>query len=344
MNAGRRRECSRAWLAVTLALSACATTGAGHDATPAPPEQVNAFTACEQPARRREILVDTASRRLHQTVCGAVLWFDGLFGARDVDVARGSHGRLEVSTAYSEFTGSRTRLRFNARVRLPALEERLSAFVGVDDEDDFVRDRSEGAALRPRPDSTDRDEFLAGLGFVGATTDRFQSEFRVGARSIKMPKVFVQNRFTYVPYSETQNRIFLRLTPFWNNRDGAGVTSNTSVDHILAEAFLLRWDTAATITEESPGLDWRSAVILYQNLRGTRAVAYEAFVRGATGAPEPLGDVGVRCVYREPFYKGSLFGQLILGYSWPRDDPALQREGATDIGLGVEMPFGLAPR
>lgn len=340
----RRRQTPRAAGLAALLLSAWAGPGTALPPGEAPAAEGSAFAACSQPARRQEILLDTASRRLHQTVCGAVLWFDGLFGERDLDVALRSHGRLEVSTAYSEYTGSRTRVRFDARVKLPALEERLSAFVGLDDEDDFVRDRSEGAALRSRPDADDHDAFLAGLGFVGRTTDTFQSEFRVGARSIRLPKVFVQNRFTWIPYSDERDRVFLRLTPFWNNRDGAGGTTNTSFDHILAEAFLLRWATAATITEESPGLDWRTALVLYQNLAGTRAVAYEAFIRGATGAAEPLGDFGVRGVYREPFFDGSLFGQLVLGYSWPRDDPALEREGAADIGLGVEMPFGLAPR
>lgn len=350
------------WLAATLGLSACASTGGGiapPDAVVAPaevapaseavavplesPGEVNAFVACSQPARRREILLDTASRRLHQTVCGSALWFDGLFGERDVDVALRSHGRLEVSTAYSEFTGSRTRVRFDVRVKLPALQERLSAFIGVDDENDFVRDRSEGQALRSRTLDADRDEFLAGLGYTGVTTDTFQSDFRVGARSVKRPKAFVQNRFTYVPYSHEDNRVQLRITPFWNNRDRLGVTTSTSFDHVIAEAFLLRWGTVATITEVSPGMDWRTAVILYQNLRGTRAVAYESFIRGATNAPEPLCDFGVRTVFREPFYKGSLFGELVVGYTWPRQDPALEREGAADIGVGVEMPFGLAP-
>lgn len=331
-------------LAAVVALSACAGTGGPRaPEPPPPPPELDAFTACTQPARRKEILLDTASRRLHQTVCGAALWFDGLFGERDLESALRSYGRVELAAAYSEFTGSRTRLRFDARVKLPALEERLSAFVGLDDDDDFVRDRSEGAALRSPTQDTDRDEFLAGLGYVGVTTDTFQSDFRIGARSLRRPKVFVQNRFSYIPYSHERNRILLRVTPFWNNRDRLGLTTSTSFDHIVAEDFLLRWGTAATITEVSPGLDWRTAVVLYQNLRGSRAAAYHAYVRGATEAAEPLGDFGIRAVYREPFFHGSLIGQLVLGYSWPREDPALEREGAADIGLGVEMPFGVAP-
>ena len=304
---------------------------------------MNAYAACRRPVKRKEILLDTTSRRLHQTVCGAALWFDGLFGDRDLDSALSSHGNIEVSTTYSEFEGSDTRVRFHARVKLPAMEERLSAFVGLDDEDDFVRDRSEGQALRSRRRVTDRDEFLAGLGFAVVTTGRFQSDFRIGVRNPSLPKIFVQNRFRYIPYSDLANRVLLRITPFWNNRDRFGVTASTDYDHALEETLLIRVSNIVTISEASAGADWRSAVILYQNLRGSSALGYEVFIRGATGAPEPLGEYGVRTIYREPFFQERLFGELVLGYSWPRNEPALKREGSAGIGLGVQLPFGSAP-
>lgn len=336
-----------AGLALAIVLSACASTGSAPPAVEAgvaEPDEIGAFEACRQRAKRTEILVDMASRRLHQTVCGAALWFDGLFGEGDLDAALKSYGHVEVGTAYSEFSGSRTRLRFIVRVKLPAMEERLSAFVGVDDEEDFVRDRSEGQALRTRRRISDRDTFLLGLGFAGFTSDRFQSDFKVGVRDVRLPKVFVQNRFNYIPYSDKQNRLILRLTPFWDNRDLFGATTHTSFDRIIQEAFLLRWSTAATVSEEVSGVDWRTALILYQNLQGTRALAYEAFIRGASAAPEPLGEFGFRAVYRRPVLQERLIGQLVLGYSWPRDDPLLPREGAADIGVGIEMPFGKEPK
>lgn len=341
------------WLAAALALGACASDGpekAVVSAEPSavapaePAEEINAFDACRQPAKRKEILLDTASRRLLQTVCGSALWFDGLFGERDLDAALQSYGRVEVSTEYSEFKGSDLRVRFDVHLKLPAMKERLSAFVGRDDEDDFVRDRTEGHALRSRTRTTDRDQFLAGLGFVVLTTDTFQSDFKVGVRNPRMPQAFVQNRFRWIPYSNSKNRVQVRVTPFWNTHDRFGVTTSTDFDRIIEEAFLLRWGNTGTVAQEIPGFDWRTAVVLYQNLKGSSALAYEFFIRGATAAPEPLGEYGFRNVYRRPFLAESLFGELVLGYSWPRDDPALPRKGAADIGLGVEMPFGTAPK
>jgi hypothetical protein len=338
-----------------LALALCSGTGTGAEPIEGPesadpvvaaePEEINAFVACAQRARRADILLDTASRRVHQTVCGAALWFDGLFGERDLGAAMKSYGHVEVAHAWSEFSGNESRLRFIARFQLPAMEERLSAFVGVDDEDAFARDRTEGNALRTRRRATDREAFLLGLGFAGFTADRFQSDFQVGVRHLSRPEAFVQNRFNYIPYSGKLNRLILRITPFWNNHDRFGATTHTSFDHIVDEAFLLRWSTAATKSEEVAGTDWRTAVILYQNLPGSRALAYEAFIRGQSAEPEPLPEFGFRGVYRRPlFWQERLFGEFVLGYSWPREDPVLEREGAVDVGFGLEMPFGKAPK
>lgn len=341
-----------AMLALVLSWSAWAGSARGQPEGPAPPsveaaatepDKPGAFAACARRVKRAEIMFDTATRRLHQTVCGAALWFDGLFGEGDLDAALASHGHIEVSTAYSEYSGSHTRFRFSARVKLPAMERRLSAFVGIDDEEDFVRDRAEGQALRSRPRVADRDTFLAGLGFSGVTGERFQSDFKVGVRNVRLPKVFVQNRFNYIPYSAERARLTLRVTPFWNNRDLLGTTTHTSLDKILGEALLLRWSTAATVTEEVSGVDWRTALILYQNLNGSDALAYEAFIRGASGAPESLREFGVRTVYRLPVWQDRLVGTLVLGYSWPRNDPVLPREGAADFGVGLELPFGHEP-
>jgi hypothetical protein len=342
-----------AMLAIVLFAFAWAGSAQGQPEGPAPPpadsaagepDEPGAFAACARRAKRAEIMLDTASRRLHQTVCGAALWFDGLFGEGDLDAALESYGHVEVSTAYSEFSGSHTRFRFHARVKLPAMEHRLSAFVGIDDEEDFVRDRAEGQALRSRQRVTDRDTFLVGLGFAGYTSDRFQSDLKVGVRDVRLPKVFLQNRFNYIPYSGEKTRLILRVTPFWDNRDLFGTTTHTSFDKILGEAYLLRWSTAATVSEEVSGVDWRTALILYQNLNGSDALAYEAFIRGGSGAPESLREFGLRTVYRLPMWRDRLIGQLVVGYSWPRDDPALEREGAADIGVGVELPFGEEPK
>lgn len=341
----------RAILLLAPLLAACAGTPKKDEPAP-PPAQAAApdaaepgpFEACRMPVDNQVRFVDETRRRLHETVCGAALWFDGLFGEGDIAAARSTHGRVELSYGGSEFYGRELRLRFHARVKLPALKERLSAFVGRDSDEDFVRDRTEGLALRSQfPRVDDQEEWLAGLGYALPEAHRFKLDFRVGARSLRRPKVFAQGRASYNAYSDRYNLVYFRLTPFVNNLDGFGATASADLSHALAVTQLLRWGTIGTITQESPGLDWRSALILYQNLRAQRAIAYETFVRGLTAAAEPLAEYGARTIYRHPLLGARLFGELVFGYSWPKSDPALEREGSFGASLGLEMPFGAPP-
>jgi hypothetical protein len=331
-----------------LLLSACAIAPGIPDVPPPvfaeQPAQVNPFTACHREKPNEVAVLDETRERLQETVCGASLWFDGLFGERDLAAARTAHGRLEVSTAHSEFEGRETRVRFDARVKLPALEQRLSAFIGRDNQDDIARDRSEGLGLRSQADELDQvEDWFAGLGYRLKEDWGIRSEFRVGVRGLRQPKAFAQLRNIWNAYEDDDDRVQLRATPFVNNLDGAGFTLSVDFDHALSATRLLRWGSAGTVTEESAGVGWRSAVLLYQSLRELRAIAFEAFERGATGAPEPLVEYGVRVIYRQPLLKRRLFAELVPGYSWPRVDPALPREGSAGVTFGLELPFGRKP-
>ena len=300
---------------------------------------------CVEGGANEVMLLDATRKYLSDTACAAALWFDGLFGEHgDIDVAQRTHGRVELSVFYSQFEHTQVRLRFNVNIRLPTLEHRLSVFFGRENEDDFARGRTEGFALRSQFVGLDnRDEFLGGLGYSLPGTDVFQSDFRVGVRNLRRPTIFVQNRFGYNAYADTVNLIHLGAVPFWNNRDGFGITPSVDLDHVVAPTLLLRWGNVGTRSEKSAGFDWRSAVILYQNLYALRAIAYEVFVRGATGADVPLTEYGVRTIYRQPFFDRRLFCEFAVGYSWPRTDPLVPREGSFGAGASVQMPFGRRP-
>ncbi len=332
-------------LAVFLAavlLAACAS-GAKKDVAGkgAAPPKPNPFKACRVRQRGEREMIDDASATLQETVCGASLWFDGLFGERDPAAARTAHGRLEVSTANSEFEGEETRIRFDARVELPAFERRLSAFIGRDNEDEVSQDRSEGLGLRSQANELSQvEDWFAGVGYKLKETYGVHSEFRVGVRGVRHPIIFMQLRNSLTAYEDEDDRVTLRVTPFVNHLDGAGVTTGVNVDHALAATRLVRWSAIGTVHEDSPGALWRTAALLYQSLKGYRAIALEVFERGATGAPEPLLEYGARTIYREPFFKRRLFAELVLGYSWPRVDPTLTREGSAGFTFGLELPFG----
>lgn len=295
--------------------------------------------------RRRDMpedAVDRARLQLEQTTCSAALWFDGLFGdERHVDKARRAYGRLETSIERSDFYGTKSRTRFDLRVDLPNLQERLSLFIGRDSEERIDRDRREGFALSSEfPELDDRDQFFAGVGYGLPRRERVNVDFRVGVRSVSSPRAFVQTRLHFLPYADDNEVLQIRLTPFYNTRDGFGVTPGLDYSFVISPRLLARWSNIATFSETTEGVDWRSATILYQGLGWGRGIAYEAFVRGMTDAQVPLREYGLRLIYRQPIFRYRLFMQPLAGYSWPREETGERREAAYLVGFGLEMPFG----
>jgi hypothetical protein len=341
---------------------ACAAPAAAWDPTPPPmgrepwdpplPENApvvaprpighsNPFKACRATEEEQVAILDDASDAVHETVCGAALWFDGLFGERDLASARSANGRIELSTAHSEFEGNDVRVRFDVTVDLPAFQHRLRAFAGRDNEDEIAQDRAEGLGLRTQVNQLQRvEDWFAGLGYRLKDDWNIRSEVRVGVRGFRHPEAFAQVRNTFIAYEDDNDRIQLRATPFVNNVDGIGFTARTDFDHALTMTALVRWDSIATVAEDVSGMQWRTALLLYQNLRRLRAIALEVFERGVTSAPVPIVEYGARTIYRQPFFEGRLFGELVVGYSWPQVDPALDRDGSAGITAGIELPFG----
>ncbi|MGQ0622306.1 MAG: hypothetical protein ACT4QA_20715 [Panacagrimonas sp.] len=351
------RWCAFAWraalAAIALGASACATAPPVTTPPPAEGSQepvTDRSLATKRPGKRRRgcdrsgdgSMVDAAQTVLEETTCNSALWLDGLVGegGGDLDAARRTHGYVETTISHSEFNKTDIRTKARVRMELPNWERRLSAFVGLEDEDDFVRDRSEQFALRSEfPSVGDDDKWLAGLGYSLPSSERLQTDFRIGAASLTHPRAFVQARAHLNIYADELNLVYARLTPFYNSRLGFGATFGLDYDRVLSERLLLRFVESATRSESSGGLDWVSAIILYQNLGQQRGIAWEGFVRGQTQAAEPLDEYGLRAVLRFPILKDLLIGEFLSGYSW-RTDPDVPSDGSYLVGLGLKLPFG----
>ncbi|MGE0641922.1 MAG: hypothetical protein AB7G12_13930 [Thermoanaerobaculia bacterium] len=298
---------------------------------------------CHSPRDPDEPLVDSAQRRLYETICGASLWFDGLFGERrNIASAQNTSGRLEISVLNSEYEGTKVRFRGNVRFDFPNLDRRWNAFLGRDDEADFIRDRSEGLALRSQfLDFADENRWLAGLGYSLPGTYKKRTDFRVGGKLGTEPEIFVQGRHRRNYLINANNLFHFRETIFWTNRDGFGSTTSLDYDHVVNRAMLLRWGNIGTVSEATDGLSWRSALLLYHSLGNARALAYEVFLRGETAYEVPLKEWGARTIYRQPLlHRDWLAGELVLGYSWPRFEVEDDRNGSLTVGLGLEILVG----
>jgi hypothetical protein len=339
-----------ALLAACLIVSGCAGRRPPVTASPAPaPAEPAAEPGlrelCRQTGGTEEIL-DEARRRLEETFCGATLWFDGLLGGEpDLENARAVSGRVELSTLYTEVEGFDPRARLRLRYNLPTLERRVNLFLGRDDRDEVVEGRQEGPAIRSSVFGLEtQEQWLAGLGYSPPGRWASKLDFRVGGRLKTSPEVFVQSRYRHNIFLGSRDVWRFRETVFWENHEGFGSTTSLDFDHVLRRDLLARWSNIGTFSESTEGLTWRTAALAYHNLHRSRAVVGELFVRGATQAEVKLREYGARAIYRQPVGKPYLFGELIVGYTWPRFERDEPREGSTMLGLGVELLFGRNPQ
>ena len=299
---------------------------------------------CREQATDQAFL-DETRRRLQQTFCSATLWFDGLLGGEpDLENAREVSGRVELSALYTQAEGLDPNGRLRLRYDLPTLERRVNLFLGRDDEDEFIEDRREGFAIRSSVFGLETEErWLAGLGYSPPGRWARRLDFRVGGRVKSSPEVFAQTRFRRNYFVGDHMVWRFRETVFWENREGYGSTTSLDLDRVLAPDLVLRFGNVGTFSESTQGLAWRSAIVAYHNLLKSRAIAGEVFWRGSTDSAVKVREFGTRGVYRQPIGKPYLFGELIVGYTWPRFEPDEPREGSAVLGLGVELLFGREP-
>ncbi|MEN8720013.1 MAG: hypothetical protein ABF296_07110, partial [Oceanococcaceae bacterium] len=127
-------------------------------ATDVPEPEFHFFDCRSQHARERDTL-DRTRDSLDTMLCEAHLWLDGLLGTTaDIHAARRSHGMISTAVEHSEREGWDFSLRARIQVALPALKNRLSAFVGREPDDRFVSGSSDNLALREQfPEIADDD-------------------------------------------------------------------------------------------------------------------------------------------------------------------------------------------
>jgi hypothetical protein len=151
--------------------------------------------------------------------------------------------------------------------------------------------------------------------------------------------VFGQMRYRHDFALSERLMLYFHETLFWTNRDGFGATTDVALDRVLTPKLMSRFDNVGTVSQSTSGLDWRSSYTLYRSLEHQQAIGAQVFARGETRAEVPLHEFGLNAIYRRPLGRDWLFGEGIVGYSWPREHLDQPREGSLLVGIGVEIAF-----
>lgn len=319
--------------------------------TPLPPEESDVpspefrYFACDQDYGSDKDAIDSTREGLDELICEAHLWLDGLLGDQaDIYAARRSHGRLSMGTEYSERQGWAFKLRLRVRVTLPALRNRLSAFIGREPDDDYISGRSDSLALREEfPVLEDEDRWLAGLGYELPTGYRLRSSLRVGANHIESnPYIFVRNRFYWNALITPSYVLNLRFIPFWTNQDDLGYTVGFDFAMPLSAVTLYRMDLVGTQSGNTEEYAWRWTNVIYRSLGPEVGLAMQLFMTGDSGEEEPLREYGARALLRFPLSPKRLYMLLAAGPGWYQPgDASVDRERYFTYRLTIELPFGL---
>jgi len=333
--------------ALLLCLAGSATAVRAEEAGQEPPsttqEAADANDPCRGEAGEDAARLDRLREGVFRGVCSSARWFDGLFGdARDQVESYGqSYGRVGIGLAWDELDELSFDGHFRANIDLPVLGERFDAVIGRETEDTYINDNFDDVGFLPGSFSDDRDsEWYAGLNYraLEGTNSRFDVSAGVQLKSPINP--YVKARYRYYFYPAERWLVTTRLTTFWENEDGFGVTLAADTDWSIREALLLRWANTVTRSETTDGALWKTRFTLYQALSEKSAMRYEAGMRGETGDVQPdLKELKV--TYRRSLWRNWFFLEAYTGAFWADDeDPDRRCSACAMAGLGFELMFG----
>ena len=121
--------------------------------------------------------------------------------------------------------------------------------------------------------------------------------------------------------------------------DGFGSTTALFYNHAYSPSLALRWQSAATLSQESDGVEWSSSVGLYKSFGRQRLLSIEALVNGETGLDVGATEYGVRTRWQQPIYRDWLIADMTVGYFFPRKEAVTERGRAWALGASLLMRF-----
>jgi hypothetical protein len=302
---------------------------------------VSAVQAAEPDASAPEPvqpLIEEARTQTRSLSEGLARRVDSWFGDLPFeDGGKVSQGQLSLGVFHRRDQGTDVALRFTARFRLPNFEKSAYLFIGRDDPRETIKDSTDSSnqkqqLLTSRPE--DRS-FLGGLG--GALGD--DVSFRVGVSAHLQP--FVQVRWDKPWVLAPGQVLAFRETLFWSRADRFGATTALTYELALQQPWALRWQGAATITQETRNFEWSSTLGLYRDFGLQKLLSLELLFSGTgtQGNGVGLSDRGVLAKWQQPLYRDWLLGELAAGQFWLRPDANSPRGQAWALGGSLKMRF-----
>jgi hypothetical protein len=202
---------------------------------PAPTAEVPAVQ-CAESGADADAWIDSVQRGVYSGVCGTAAWFDGLFGNPRYDQdSNDTYGRVGLFERLDRRDNLDSRLKFRARLALPAFQNRARITLGRGDEQELVEERpADSENPQPAASSTDTDDaWLLGLGYAKQDNLKKGFDFGIGVRLRFPPDPYVKATYRYNFIFNESNMLRFRETPFWRDSRGYGATTELAYDYLV---------------------------------------------------------------------------------------------------------------
>ena len=286
--------------------------------------------------------LDRTRDTLYDTMWHSAEHVDRWFGsATDDAVYRQAYGSISPALLYTQYNGLRAQVRFNLNFPLPQVNDRIHAFVGRFDPNEFVSERNEPSGTLPRTyGPPTEDQTLLGIGYH--QPDKQGSHFDAGAGiRLSLPMdPYIKGSYIFERGQSDKGLFSVRETLFWQNSEGAGETTRLDLERVFARQVLVRYTLSGTRSQKSAGLKGYSSILVLHGLPNRRAVAFEVGMDGATQAQVPLHDYGAKAAYRQCFLRRWLIMEVRTSVDWPKDFTWQHRHASLGLGVGFEMLLG----
>jgi hypothetical protein len=286
--------------------------------------------------------LDKTRETLYDTMWHSAEHVDRWFGSVEDDaVYRQVYGSIAPALLYTQYDGMRAQLRFNMNFPLPQINERIHAFVGRFDPNEFITERDEPSGAFPRtygPPPEDRT--LLGIGYHQPDKQGSRFDAGTGVRLGIPMDPYVKGSYIFERGKSESGLFSARETLFWQNSEGAGETTRFDLERIFESHWLARYTLSGTRSQRSDGLRGYSSILLLHGMPNRRAVAFEVGIDGQTQAQVQLHDYGFKVAYRQGIVRRWLIMEVRTSIDWPRDFIWQRRSASLGVGFGFEMLLG----
>lgn len=265
-------------------------------------------------------------------------WFGS---AEDETVYKQVYGSIAPALLYTQYDRMRAQVRFNMNIPLPVLNDRIHAFVGRVDPNEFITERDEPSGAIPRtygPPTEDRT--LLGLRYYQPYKQGSRFDAGTGVRLGFPMDPYIKGSYVFERGKSEGGLFSVRETLFWQHSEGAGETTRLDLERVFDPHVLIRYTLSGTRSQRTQGLLGYSSILLLHGLPNRRAVAFEVGVDGQTEAQVPLHDYGFKAAYRQGILRRWLIVEVRTSVDWPKDYVYQRRPASFGVGLAFEMLLG----